>query len=45
MTKEITEKEWELLEAIRNYKRSYPNGEQNFKWLIAELLAELMERD
>jgi hypothetical protein len=42
MQKEITEAEWELLQAIRNYKRAYPNGKQNMRWLIKTLLAELM---
>lgn len=45
MNKEISEKEWELLEAIRNYKRAYPNGRKNLRWLINEILAELMKRD
>jgi hypothetical protein len=28
MQKELTEKEWDLIEAIRNYKRAYPNGKE-----------------
>ena len=26
VTKEITSEEWFLIEAIRNYRKAYPNG-------------------
>lgn len=40
---ELTEKEWDLIETIRNYKRSFPNGEPQIKYYINELYAELMD--
>lgn len=42
---ELTEKEEELIQAIRNYKRAYPNGSRNLELCIMELVYELMERD
>ena len=40
---ELTEKEKDLIEAIRNYRRAYPNGERNFEIYIMDLVYELME--
>ena len=45
MQRELTEKEWDLIESIRNYKKSFPNGQVNLKWYIYELLAELMDEN
>lgn len=42
ITKEISEKEWELIQAIRNYKRAYPNGAKNFIAYIRQVLDELI---
>ena len=42
MTKEVTEKEWELISTIRNYKRAFPNGSRMMKLEIMTLLDELM---
>ncbi len=41
-TKELTEKEWELIEMIRNFKKVYPPSIE-LEIYINELLAELME--
>lgn len=45
MEKELTEKEWELIETIRNYKKAYPNGKKELEWYIEILLNELLDRD
>nr|DAY31041.1 MAG TPA: hypothetical protein [Caudoviricetes sp.] len=39
----LTDKEAELIRAIRNLKRSYPNGYKNLKWYILNLVDELIE--
>lgn len=40
----LTEKEEELIKAIRNYHRAYPNGAQELEWYIETILQELLER-
>ena len=45
VTKEITSEEWFLIEAIRNYRKAYPNGARMLKAEIQELLNELMDLD
>ncbi len=45
MKKELTEKEWDLIEAIRNYKSAYPNGKEELEWYIEILFNELLERE
>ena len=45
VTKEITSEEWFLIEAIRNYRKAYPNGARMLKAEIQELLNELMDSD
>ena len=45
VTKEITSEEWFLIEAIRNYRKAYPNGARMQKAEIQELLNELMDLD
>lgn len=41
-THELTEKEWDLIESIRNYKKAYPNGAKRLLMFIYELLDELI---
>lgn len=42
ITKEISDKEWDLLSTIRNYKRAFPNGSRMMKREIMAVLDELM---
>ncbi len=42
---QYTAKEDELIQAIRNYRKAYPNGERNLEIYIMELLYELMENE
>ena len=39
---ELTEKEADLIMAIRNFKRSYPNGAKQLEWYAQTLFAELL---
>lgn len=39
----LTEKEVELIEAIRNYKRAYPNGQFELRLYIDILVSELTD--
>lgn len=39
----FSEKEKELIQAIRNYRRAYPNGQKNLEIYIMNLVYELME--
>lgn len=39
----LTEKEEELIEAIRNYQRSYPNGYPQLLYYIQQLVDELTD--
>lgn len=41
MKKELTNEEAELIEAIRNHKRSYPNGYPQLLWYAQELFDEM----
>lgn len=45
----LTDKEFDLIMAIRNYKKSYPNGYPEIRWYIEklfnELIAEIEEND
>lgn len=41
----LTTKEEELIQAIRNYRRAYPNGEKNLEIYIMDLVYELMENE
>jgi len=43
--KKYTEKEDELIQAIRNYKRAYPNGKRALEAYIMDLLYELMDNE
>ena len=40
-----TEKEKELIEAIRNYRKAYPNGARELEFYIMDLVYELMENE
>lgn len=42
---QCTAKEDELIQAIRNYRKAYPNGERNLEIYIMDLLYELMENE
>lgn len=44
MNKEITEQENELLEAIRNYQRAYPNGQKELGKYARRLFRIMMYR-
>ena len=39
----LTEKEYDLIMAIRNYKKSYPNGYPEILWYIERLFNELLD--
>lgn len=43
MKKEITEKEWELLQALRNYRKSYHNISVELELFIDQLVEELKD--
>ena len=45
VTKVITSEEWFLIEAIRNYRKAYPNGAKMLENEINEILDELMDLD
>ena len=38
----LTEKEFDLIMTIRNYKNSYPNGYPEIRWHIEKLFNELI---
>ena len=40
---ELTETEFDVIESVRNYKRSYPNGDPELRWYINVLFAELLD--
>ena len=42
---QYTAKEDELIQAIRNYRKAYPNGERNLEIYIVDLLYVLMENE
>ena len=42
---QYTAKEDELIQAIRNYRKAYPNRERNLEIYIMDLLYELMENE
>lgn len=41
-SQELTDKEWELIQAIRNYKKAYPNGAKRLLSYIKEIFDELI---
>ena len=40
---DYNEKEKDLIQAIRNYRRAYPNGQKELEHYIMDLVYELME--
>jgi hypothetical protein len=38
----LTEEEWELIEAIRNYKKSKHNYSQQLEWYALKLFENMM---
>lgn len=45
MNRQITEKEWELIEALRNFRNSKHNPSVQLELYIDELVDELKEKD
>lgn len=41
----ITEKEWELIEALRNFRRSRHNTSNQLEHFIDQMVDELKEQD
>jgi len=41
----LTDKEEELIEAIRNYRRAYPNGKEELETYALGLFYELMDNE
>lgn len=39
----LSDAELELIEAIRNIRRAYPNGYENLLWYAQQLFDELVE--
>lgn len=44
-TRKLTDLEAEFIDAVRNYKKAYPNGSEELEWYIAGLYEKLLERD
>jgi len=44
-TRKLTDLEAEFIDAVRNYKRAYPNGSDAFEWYIEGLYERLLEKD
>lgn len=40
----VPEDEYELLEAIRNYNKSFPNGYPQLRWFAQELLDNMLRQ-
>ena len=40
---ELTELEFDFIETVRNYKRSFPRGEPALRWSLRTMLEELLE--
>ncbi|KXB78990.1 hypothetical protein HMPREF1860_00745 [Prevotella amnii] len=41
----LTETEFDFIETVRNYKKSYPNGSPELRWYINRLFMELLDED
>lgn len=39
----LTELEFDLIETVRNYKRSYPNGELEIRYYIEKTFMEYLD--
>ena len=44
MLKEITEQENDLIEAIRNFQRAYPNGQKELRKYARRVFASMIYR-
>ena len=44
-TRKLTDLEAEFIDAVRNYKKAYPNGKDEQEWYIAGLYDKLLEKD
>lgn len=42
-TMKVTKEEKELIEAIRNYQRSFPNGYPQLLWYCVELFDKMVD--
>ena len=42
---EVTEKEKDMILALRNYRRAYPNGARNMEIYIMDMVYDLMENE
>ena len=42
-TLKLTELEFDLIETVRNYKKSYPNGEPEIRYYIERTFAEYLD--
>lgn len=40
---ELSELEFDFIETVRNYKRSFPRGEPRLRWSLRTMLEELLE--
>ncbi len=43
-TKQLTEQEAELIEAIRNYNKSYPDGYPGLLWYAQRLFDDMLRQ-
>lgn len=41
----LTEKEEELIQALRNIRKAFPNGQRNLEIYIMDLVYELMDHE
>lgn len=41
--RELTEQEWDLIEMIRDYQKSFPNGYPRLLWEIQKLFDEMVD--
>lgn len=44
MIKEITEQENELIEAVRNFQRAYPNGQKELRRFARRIFEQMIYR-
>lgn len=44
MTVQVTPEEWDLIEAIRNYNKSYPDGYPALLWYAQELFDNMLRQ-
>ncbi|MBR4562183.1 MAG: hypothetical protein IKO23_09730 [Bacteroidales bacterium] len=44
-TMQVTPEERELIEAIRNFNRAYPNGAKQLKWYAQSLFDDMISKE